>query len=222
MLEDLRQALPYILEGVQYTVGLTVIGLAIGLVIGWIIAMLRVYGGRFLQGFAAGYVVVLRGYPTLVILFFVYFMLARYITLIDLPPFSAGCVALGVASSAYQAEIFRGAIQSVPPGQMQAARALGLSQRQAIFLIILPQALRNAIPGWSNEAAVVVKDSSLVYAVGLPELMRRSQQVSARLYAPLLVFSLVGAIYFLLTFGANRLLGWLERATRVPEMSDTR
>jgi polar amino acid transport system permease protein len=222
MLRDLWGDLPYILGGVQYTVSLTAIGLAIGLVIGWLIAMLRVYGGRFLQGFAATYVVVLRGYPTLVILFFVYFMLARYSTFIDLPPFWAGCVALGVASSAYQAEIFRGAIQSVPPGQMQAARALGMSRRQAIFRIILPQALRNAIPGWSNEAAVVVKDSSLVYAVGLPELMRRSQHVSARLYAPLLVFFLVGLIYLLLTFTANRLLGWLERATRIPEMADAR
>ncbi len=219
MVEALIRSLPYILGGVFTTLGLTVIALLVGLVIGMVIALLRVYGRKFGQGFATGYVVVLRGLPSLVILFIIYFMLAAYI---DLPPFLAGCVALGVASSAYQAEIFRGAIQGVPPGQMQAARALGMTRTQAIVYVVMPQALRNAIAGWSNEAAVVVKDSSLVYAVGLPELLRRAQQVAARLYAPLLVYFVTGVIYFLLTFGANRMLGWLERATRIPELSDAR
>ena len=125
---------------------------------------------------------------------------------------------MGVCSSAYQAEIFRGALQSVSPGQMLAARALGMSRRQAIITVILPQAFRNAIASWSNEAAIVVKDSSLVYVVGLPELLRRAQQVAARLYAPFLIFTVTAVIYFLLTFTTNRLLGWLERKTRIPQM----
>jgi polar amino acid transport system permease protein len=218
-MQDVLQALPYLIGGMFYTLGITVIALAVGLVIGMVVALMRVYGGKLLQWFAAAYVVVLRGFPSLVVLFIIYFMLARFI---DLPPFLAGCTALGVCSSAYQAEIFRGAIQGVSPGQMRAARALGMTQVQAIVTVIMPQAFRNAIPGWSNEAAVVVKDSSLVYAVGLAELLRRAQQVAARLYAPLLVFSLTALIYFLLTFGTNRLLGWLERATRIPEMAEAR
>jgi polar amino acid transport system permease protein len=101
---------------------------------------------------------------------------------------------------------------------MMAARALGMKRGQAIVNIILPQALRNAIPGWSNEAAVVVKDSSLVYAVGLAELMRRAQQVNGTLHEPLLIFFITGAIYFLLTLATSRLLSWVERKTQIPEM----
>ena len=212
---EMLQALPYILGGIGYTLGVTVVALTVGLVIGVLLALLRVYGGRAAQNFAAVYVVLLRGFPSIIVLFIIYYMLAA---LVDLPPFLAGCVALGVCSSAYQAEIFRGALQSVSPGQMMAARALGMSHRQAIITVILPQAFRNAIAGWSNEAAIVVKDSSLVYVVGLPELLRRAQQVAARLYAPFLVFMVTAVIYFLLTFTTNRLLGWLERKTRIPQM----
>ncbi len=215
MWREMLQALPYILGGIGYTLGVTVVALTVGLVIGVLLALLRVYGRRAAQNFAAVYVVVLRGFPSLIVLFIIYYMLAA---LIDLPPFLAGCVALGVCSSAYQAEIFRGALQSVSPGQMMAARALGMSHRQAIITVILPQAFRNAIAGWSNEAAIVVKDSSLVYVVGLPELLRRAQQVAARLYAPFLIFTVTAVIYFLLTFATNRLLGWLERKTRIPQM----
>ncbi len=215
MWREMLQALPYILGGIGYTLGVTVVALTVGLVIGVLLALLRVYGGRAARNFAAVYVVVLRGFPSLIVLFIIYYMLAA---LIDLPPFLAGCVALGVCSSAYQAEIFRGALQSVSPGQMMAARALGMSRRQAIITVILPQAFRNAIAGWSNEAAIVVKDSSLVYVVGLPELLRRAQQVAARLYAPFLIFTVTAVIYFLLTFATNRLLGWLERKTRIPQM----
>ncbi|MGC9398845.1 MAG: amino acid ABC transporter permease [Anaerolineae bacterium] len=216
---EILQALPYMLQGVFYTLGITAIALGVGLVIGMVLALMRVYGGKAAQIFSATYVVVLRGFPSLVVLFIIYFMLARFI---NLPPFLAGCVALGVCSSAYQAEIFRGAIQGVAPGQMMAARALGMTRTQAIIHIIMPQALRNAIPAWSNEAAVVVKDSSLVYAVGLAELLRRSQQVAARLRAPLLVFTVTALIYFLLTFSVNRLLDWVEKVTRIPEITEAR
>lgn len=213
------QALPYIAGGIGYTVLITLIALAVGFVVGTPIALLRIYGGRLAQLLATGYVVVLRGLPSLVVLFIAYYVLAGTI---NLPPFLAGCAALGICSSAYQAEIFRGAILSVSGGQMMAARALGMTQGQAIVNIILPQALRNAIPGWSNEAAVVVKDSSLVYAVGLAELMRRSQQVNGRLHEPLLIFFLTGALYFALTFSTNRLLGLAERRLRIPEMAEAR
>ena len=215
MSEAFLNALPYILGGIGYTVLITLVALAVGFIVGAPIALLRVYGGRVGRFLGMFYVVVLRGIPSLVVLFLVYYVLAAAI---DLPPFLAGCAALGVCSSAYQAEIFRGAIQGVGQGQMTAARALGMTRRQAILYIILPQALRNAIPGWSNEAAVTVKDSSLVYAVGLAELMRRAQQVNGTLHEPFLIFFTTGVLYFLLTFTTNRLLGWAERALRLPEM----
>lgn len=125
-------------------------------------------------------------------------------------------LALGLHSSAYQAEIFRAAIQSVGGGQMLAARSLGMSRSQAIRHVVLPQALRLALPSWSNEAAVVLKDSSLAYAIGAAELLRRSEYVSARTYEPLLVFSACGLIYLLLTLATNRILGSLEVKYRIP------
>ena len=209
------RSLPYMMGGIGYTVLITIIALAVGFLIGTPIALARVYGKRSLNLLALGYTVVLRGVPSLVVLFIAYYVLA---SAVNLPPFLAGCAALGICSSAYQAEIFRGAIQAVSPGQMMAARALGMKRGQAIVNIILPQALRNAIPGWSNEAAVVVKDSSLVYAVGLAELMRRAQQVNGTLHEPLLIFFITGAVYFLLTLATSRLLSWVERKTQIPEM----
>ncbi len=209
------RSLPYMMGGIGYTVLITIIALAVGFLIGTPLALARVYGKRSLNLLALGYTVVLRGVPSLVVLFIAYYVLA---SAVNLPPFLAGCAALGICSSAYQAEIFRGAIQAVSPGQMMAARALGMKRGQAIVNIILPQALRNAIPGWSNEAAVVVKDSSLVYAVGLAELMRRAQQVNGTLHQPLLIFFITGAVYFLLTLATSRLLSWVERKTQIPEM----
>ena len=209
------RSLPYMVGGIGYTVLITIIALVVGFLIGTPIAFARVYGKRPLQLLALVYTVVLRGFPSLVVLFIAYYVLA---SAVNLPPFLAGCAALGICSSAYQAEIFRGAIQAVSPGQMMAARAVGMKRGQAIVNIILPQALRNAIPGWSNEAAVVVKDSSLVYAVGLAELMRRAQQVNGTLHEPLLIFFTTGVLYFLLTLATSRLLGWVERKTQIPEM----
>lgn len=209
------RALPYMMGGIGYTVLISIVALVVGFLIGTPIALARVYGGRLLQRLALVYTVVLRGFPSLVVLFTAYYVLA---SAVNLPPFLAGCAALGICSSAYQAEIFRGALQGVSGGQMMAARALGMTQRQAIFTIILPQALRNAIPGWSNEAAVVVKDSSLVYAVGLAELMRRAQQINGTLHEPFLIFFATGVLYFVLTFATNRLLSWVEHTTRIPEM----
>ncbi len=219
MTPQLQSALLYLLGGIGYTLGVTVVSLLVGFLIGMPLALMRVYGSKPLQSFAAGYSVVLRGLPSLVLLFIVYYVIAGAI---NLPPFLTGCVALGVCSSAYQSEIFRGALQGIGPGQMMAARALGMTRTQAILHVIMPQALRNAIAGWSNEAAVVVKDSSLVYAVGLPELLRRSTQVAARLYAPLLILSITALIYLFLTFSTNRLLDWVERKTRIPQMMEAR
>lgn len=219
MLEKLLTALPYLIGGVGYTIGVTIVALFVGFLIGMPLALMRVYGSKPLQNFAAGYSIVMRGIPSLVLLFIVYYVIAGAV---NLPPFLTGCVALGVCSSAYQSEIFRGALQGISPGQMMAARALGMTRTQAILHVVMPQALRNAIAGWANEAAVVVKDSSLVYAVGLPELLRRSSQVAARLYAPLLVLSITALIYFLLTFATNRLLDWVENKTRIPQMMEAR
>jgi len=155
----------------------------------------------------------MRGVPPVVLLFILYFIIAGAI---NLSPFWAGSLSLGIISSAYQLEIFRGAVLSVGRGQMMAARAIGMSRLKAIRYILLPQALRLAIPPWSNEAATVLKDSSLVYALGVPEILRRAQFMSASTYQPFLAFGTAAVIYFLLTFLTNRVLDFVEHRTRIP------
>ena len=119
--------------------------------------------------------------------------------MVDLSPFLSGALALGFASGAYQLEIFRGAIQSVPPGQMVAARAIGMSRYTAIKTIILPQAVRLAIPAWTNEVTLVLKDSTLVFVIGVPEILRRAQYASARTLEPFVAYGLAAAFYIILT-----------------------
>jgi polar amino acid transport system permease protein len=203
----------YILLGTVVTIGVTLVALPFGLVIGLLMALLNTYGGKFIKRIAAIYSILLRGVPPIVLLFILYFILSGSI---DLSPFWAGSLSLGIVSSAYQMEIFRGALLAVGPGQMTAARAVGMSRLQAIRHIILPQALRLAIPPWSNEASIVLKDSSLVYALGVTEILRRAQQLSATTQQPFLAYGAAAVIYFVLVFTVNRGLDHLSERTRLP------
>jgi len=209
----LFEIVKFILGGTAVTLGVTSVALPIGFVLGLLFSLARVYGGQLLSRFAALYSVVMRGVPPIVLLFILYFIIAGTV---QLPPFLAGSLSLGIISSAYQLEIFRGAVLSVGSGQVMAARAIGMSRLKAIRYIVLPQALRLAIPPWSNEASTVLKDSSLVYALGVPEILRRAQFMSASTYRPFLAFGIAAAIYFLLTFFTNRLLDLVEYRTRIP------
>jgi polar amino acid transport system permease protein len=156
----------------------------------------------------------MRAVPPIVMLFILYFILSGKV--INLTPFWAGSISLGIISSAYQMEIFRGALQSVGGGQMIAARAVGMSRIKAIRYIILPQALRLAIPPWSNEASIVLKDSSLVYALGVSEILRRAQQLSATTQQPFLAYGTAAIIYFILVFATNRLLDYVAARSKLP------
>lgn len=210
---ELTVLVPYILRGLSVTLEVTVVALGCGLLFGAILALLRVYGGSALSRVVGYYVTILRALPHILLLLVIYFMIAR---IVNLSPFWAGSISLAVISSAYQSEIIRGAIQAVPSGQMLAARSIGMTRLQAIWHIIIPQALRHAIPPWSNEAAIIVKDSSLVYILGVPEILRQAQYYSARTYKPFTAYVTVAIIYFVLTFITNRGLDALERRIRIP------
>jgi polar amino acid transport system permease protein len=204
----------YIVQGTAITVGVTLVALPFGLVLGLLMALLHTYGGKILSRIAAAYSLLLRGVPPIVLLFILYFILSG--RLINLSPFWAGSLSLGIVSSAYQMEILRGALLAVGGGQMVAARAIGMSRLQSIQYIILPQALRLAIPPWSNEASIVLKDSSLVYALGVPEILRRAQQLSATTQQPFLAYGTAALIYFVLVFATNRALDYLSERTKLP------
>lgn len=210
---NVSRFIQYIASGTAYTVAVSLISLPLGLILGLIFSLLYVYGGKILERLMSIYSSVMRGIPPIVLLFILYFVVSGSI---NLSPFWAGSISLGIVSSAYQMEIIRGALLSVSGGQMVAARAIGMSKLQAIRYVIIPQAFRLAIPPWSNEAAIVIKDSSLVYALGVPEILRRAQLISASSRQPFLAFITAGLIYFLLVFLTNRLLDGLEKRVRLP------
>jgi polar amino acid transport system permease protein len=209
---DLVTTFNFIVQGLWVTIGVTIVALTVGLAFGLVTAILRVYGNAVFRQVATVYSVIVRAVPVIVIIFILYFVIARFV---NLSPFLAGSLALGFASGAYQTEIFRGAMQAVPPGQMTAARAIGMSRLQAIRSIILPQAVRLALPAWGNEATLVLKDSTLVFVVGVPEILRRAQQVSARTLEPFVAFSAALLLYLLLTLLATQVLQWIERRYRL-------
>ncbi|HOU00527.1 MAG TPA: amino acid ABC transporter permease [Anaerolineaceae bacterium] len=210
---DFSQFLSYIASGTVYTVGVTLIALPAGLLIGTILALLYVYGGKVAARVMNLYSTVFRGIPPLVLLFILFFAVTRGV---NLSAFWAGSLSLGMVSSAYQMEIVRGALLSVSGDQLMAARAVGLSRLQAIRYVVLPQAVRLAIPPWSNEAAIVIKDSSLVYALGVPEILRRAQLIGASSQRYLLAYLSAAIIYFLLVYATTRLLNHLEQKLSIP------
>ena len=210
--QDLTTTLNFIVQGLWVTIGVTLVALTVGMVFGLVTAILRVYGNAFFRQVATVYSVIVRAVPVIVIIFILYFVIARFV---NLSPFLAGSLALGFASGAYQTEIFRGALQAVPPGQMTAARAIGMSRLQAIRSIILPQAVRLALPAWGNEATLVLKDSTLVFVVGVPEILRRAQQVSARTLEPFVAFAAALLLYLVLTLITTQVLQWIERRYRL-------
>ncbi|SFM79610.1 amino acid ABC transporter permease [Thermodesulforhabdus norvegica] len=209
------QALPYVLEGSIVTIGVVWGALFLGMFLGVPIAVIQVYGKPSWKKAVGLYVWFFRGIPLLVLLFLFYFGFLPLLG-IDLPPFAVGVIVLGLISSAYQSQIFRGAILSIPEGQFKAARALGMRDSAAIFYIVLPQALRLSIPGWSNEYSIILKDSAVTYALGVPEIMARTHFVATRTYEHLLLYAMAGLVYLVLTYAGTKGLRMLEEKVRIP------
>ncbi|MFP4392466.1 MAG: amino acid ABC transporter permease [Desulfohalobiaceae bacterium] len=213
------QALPYLLQGAAVTVGIVLGAMGLGLALGLPMALAQVYGNRPLRWLVGLYVWFFRGIPVLVLLFLFYFGLFSMLGL-NMSAFAAALIVLGLRSMAYQSQIFRGAIQSLPQGQLKASRALGMSDLQAIRSIITPQALRLSIPGWSNEYSIVLKDSAVAFVLGTSEIMSRSHFVASRTYEHLSLYLAAGAIFFILTWLGVRGLKYLEYKMRIPGYSD--
>jgi polar amino acid transport system permease protein len=196
-------------------VAVILVSLPTGFVLGLSLALARVYAGPIVSRFVAVFGMVMRGVPPVALLFLIFFVIAGSI---NVSPFLAGTLALAIISSSYQMEVFRGAIGAVGVGQEIAARAIGMSRAQAIRYIILPQTLRLAIPAWTSTVAQLIKESALVYTLGVTELLRRAQLVSARTYRPFLAFAVAALLYFLMTFLTTRALAVLEEKTRIPSL----
>jgi polar amino acid transport system permease protein len=156
--------------------------------------------------------------PVLVLLFLFYFGLFSLIGL-NISAFLCAVLVLGLRGTAYQSQIFRGSIQSLPQGQLKAARALGMSDASAVWSVILPQALRLSLPGWSNEYSIVLKDSAIAFVLGTSEIMSRTHFVASRTYEQLPLYLTAGVIYFLLTWLGIHGLRMLERKVSIPGYS---
>jgi polar amino acid transport system permease protein len=207
-------ALPYMLEGAFTTVAVVVGAMIFGLLAGVPLAVGQVYGRWPLQRLIGVYVWFFRGIPLLVLLFLFYFGFCSLIGL-NLSAFSVAIIVLGLISSAYQSQIFRGAIGSLPAGQFKAARALGMRDTQTILFVILPQALRLSIPGWSNEYSIVLKDSAVTFALGVAEIMARTHFVATRTYQHMPLYISAGMIYLVLTYVGIKALRILEHKVRI-------
>lgn len=198
------------MDGLKNTLVLTAFGILLGTTFGIALAMGRSYGKKPLSFSILIYEKVFRGIPLLVLFFLIYFGLPQIG--INLDAFTSAILGLGLRSAAYQAQIFRGAINSIPEGQVTAAYSLGMSKLKAIRHVILPQVLRLSIPGWSNEFTILLKDTSLAFTIGVIELMRQGRYIQVR--DPdlvLIVFLLIAVIYFLLVFTANKTLRYVEK-----------
>jgi len=206
--------LPPLLEGSLITIKLIILSIPLGLILGILIAVGRVYGNRFISSICAIYTIFFRGTPLLIQLFILYYALPSIG--IFFSPFMAAVTGFILCSGAYHSEYIRGAIQSIKIGQMMAAEALGMSRIKAVLYIILPQALRRAIPGCSNEIIYLIKYSSLAFMVTCVELTGAGKIVATRFFKYTEVFMVVGIIYLLVVSVVTKFLNILEKKLRIP------
>jgi polar amino acid transport system substrate-binding protein len=207
-------ALPRILQGMLLTLGLTAAGGTLGVGFGLGLALARVSRSRMLAASARAYVTLFRGTPLLLQLFFMFYGLPPLLG-IRLGALTAGVLALALNMAAYVCEIVRAAIESVDKGQMEAARSLGMSHRQALGWVILPQAFRRMIPPLVNELAALSKDTSLVSVLALHEMLYETNRLAAAYLRPWEVYLWAGLGYLAIVLGLTVLANWLEKRLEV-------
>jgi polar amino acid transport system permease protein len=199
------------LGGVGLTLYLAVVSLALSFIGGLVLGLLSVSRNRLLRWGSMTVIQTIRGMPLLMVIFWMFFLLPAMLgggmtaawTII---------VALTLFTSAYMSEIVRAGITGIPKGQMEAAISTGLSHGQAMFYIILPQALRNMIPSFVNQFVSMIKDTSLAFIVGVTELTQIATQINNRtMLYPTEIFIFIAVIYFIMCFAFTELSRWLER-----------
>jgi polar amino acid transport system permease protein len=208
-LQSIAASYPLALHGLAMTVMLSAIALVVGTVTGFAFGILRTTGNRTLNAVIGAWVDLIRGTPFLVQIFLIFFILPELG--IELDALSAGIIALSNLNACFICEIVVAGIRSVPKGQVEAALASGLSQWQRLLQVVLPQAMRVALPPLVGQYVLLIKDSSVVSAIGLTDLTRVGWLVVQRVPNGLLVFGLVGIGYFAVCYPLILLARRLER-----------
>jgi putative lysine/arginine/ornithine/histidine/octopine transport system permease protein len=214
--------LPKLLHGATVTLELVAIAVVAGLILAIPMGIARASRNRYVSTLPYAYIFFFRGTPLLVQLFLVYYGLAQFDVITQGPlwpylrdPFFCAALTMTLHTTAYIAEILRGAIQAVPVGEVEAARALGMSRAKAMLYIILPRAARIGLPAYSNEVILMLKASALASTVTLLDITGMARTINARTYMPEQSFFLAGMIYLLISFVLVQGFKLLERKLRV-------
>ena len=207
------RSIPYVILGLPYTLGISLLSFFLGNVMGILLALMRLSDGGWLRYPARIYISVMRGVPLLVVLFILYFGLP-YIG-VQLSALICALIGFTAVSSAYMAEIFRSAIAAVDLGQWEAARALGLPKEPIFKDIILPQALRIAVAPLGNVIIDMVKSSSLAAMITVPDIFQNAKIIGGREYDYMSMYILIAFIYWLLSFGLEILQEKLEKRLKI-------
>jgi polar amino acid transport system permease protein len=197
-MERIIQTIPDIINATGMTLSLTLLGIAIGMVLGLVLALGRISKNSFLRGLSWFYIWIFRGTPMLMQIFFFYFVLPKMLPMVVINEFNTAIIALGLNSAAYLAEIIRAAIQSIDKGQLEAAKALGMPSALAMRRIIIPQSIRRMLPPVGNEFIMLIKDTSLVSAIGLTELLKVARYMTSGTGDAIFYLPIAG-VYLLLT-----------------------
>ena len=212
-LEESRKAplyafFPTLLKGAGITVGISVVSMAIAVALGLFLTLVRLYGARWMSALATAYIEFYRGTPLLIQLYILYYGLPNIG--ITLSPLAAAFIGLGMCYAAYEAELYRAGISSVPKGQMEAALSLGLSRDTALRWVVLPQALRIATPGITNDFIALFKDSSLVSVIAMVELTKTYNILAATTLRFFELGLVVAVLYFTMSYPLSLLARRLE------------
>ncbi|MBC7233226.1 MAG: amino acid ABC transporter permease [Chloroflexi bacterium] len=221
----------FLQDGIRVTMSITVVSFLLILLVGLIGGLGRIAKNPLIKGIASIYVEIIRGIPLLVQLLFIYYAspillrdfgtkliglwpsMANRLINIKLNPFGAAVAGLTICYGAYMSEIFRAGIESIPKGQMEAARSLGMSYFQAMRYVILPQAVRVILPPVGNEFVALLKDSSLVSVVAVADMTRRGREFMASTFLALETWMMVALLYLVMTLFLSRIVAYLERKT---------
>jgi glutamine transport system permease protein len=203
------ETFPLLLSGVKLTVIITICGLLFGFMLGAAVGLMKLSRSLPVRKLAGTYVEAIRGTPLIVQVMFLYFGVPMAVGM-RIRPMTAGIIAIAVNSGAYIAEIVRGAVQSIDPGQIEAGRSIGLTRTQTMRYIVWPQAFRRMIPPLGNQFIISLKDTSLLVVIGVAELTRVGQEIIAVNFRAFEVWLTVGVVYLMMTLTIARLLRLAE------------
>ncbi|MCA1030657.1 amino acid ABC transporter permease [Bacillus timonensis] len=209
-------SIPFIMNGIWVTLLFVLVSAILGFFIGILLSLFKISRFKSLKIFADGYTSIFRGTPLILQLMIIYFAVPQ-LTGYDIPAFLAGVLAFGLNSGAYISEVIRAGIQAVDKGQIEAAKALGVSYGLMMKDIILPQAMKNILPALINEFITLTKESAIISTIGYLDIMRRAQVVGANTYRYFEPFLVVALIYYLLVMGLTIVGRLVERRLRRSE-----